>query len=185
MKTVRSILTLCCLALAVLGDDKPAQPREFIHRVTGLFSPDRDADLRAALAKFPDVKLVRLDFEHAEAVFSYDPAVVFKDAKPEEIVERFNEALRNATHRTMGVAPLVPAPKTGFVRLEIPVAGLDCKACSLAAYESIYKIEGVAAATASFREGRVTALVDPNKTGRAALEEALKKRGVEVRTTKD
>jgi hypothetical protein len=65
--------------------------------------------------------------------------------------------------------------------IEIPVAGLDCKACCLAAYESIYKLDGVERATASFREGRVTALVDPEKIDRSKLEDALKKRGVQLK----
>jgi cation transport ATPase len=64
--------------------------------------------------------------------------------------------------------------------IEISVAGLDCKACALAAYESIYRLEGVERATVSFREGRVVAVIDPAKTDRAALEAALKKKGVQV-----
>ena len=48
--------------------------------------------------------------------------------------------------------------------------------------EAIYKIEGVEYATASFKEGRVTALIDPGKTERAVLEAALKKKGVELKT---
>ena len=50
----------------------------------------------------------------------------------------------------------------------------------LAAYEAVYKLDGVERATASFREGRVTALIDPSKTDRKALEDALKKRGVSL-----
>ena len=65
--------------------------------------------------------------------------------------------------------------------IEISVAGLDCKACCLAAYEAIYRLEGVEMATASFHEGRVTALTDPEKTDRARLEAALKQRGVTLK----
>jgi hypothetical protein len=36
-------------------------------------------------------------------------------------------------------------------------------------------------ATASFREGRVTALIDPQKTDRAKLKAALQRRGVTVK----
>ena len=39
------------------------------------------------------------------------------------------------------VETAVPLAKLKLI--EIPVGGLDCKACSLAAYEAIYKIEGV------------------------------------------
>ena len=148
------------------------------HRVTGLFSRDREADLRAALEKLPDVKLVSVDFERAEAVFAYDAAVAFKDTKAEKLVERFDELLRNATHHTLGIAPRIATPREKLTRIEIGVVGVDCKACALAAYESIYKMEGVAAATASFRDGKVTALIDPEKTNRPALEDALTKRNV-------
>jgi copper chaperone CopZ len=110
------------------------------------------------------VKLVRIDFEHAEAVFTYDPAVAFKGTKPEAIAGRFNELLRNVSHSTLSIAPLEPVPKEELTRIEIAVAGLDCKACALAAYESIYKIDGVAAATVSFKEGRIAARIDPRKT---------------------
>jgi copper chaperone CopZ len=171
MKAV--LLFLFCTSLA-WADETTAT-----HRVTGLFSPDREADLRAALEKIPDVKLLRLDFEYAEAEFSYDPAVAFKGTKPENIASRFNELLRNASGSTLGIAPL--EAKASLTRVEISVAGLDCKACALAAYESISKIDGVAAAQVSFKEGRVTAMVDGKKTDRAALADALKKRGVEVK----
>ena len=56
-----------------------------------------------------------------------------------------------------------------FVPVVIPAAGLDCKACCLAAYETISGIDGVEQATASFKEGRITALIDPLKTDRAKL----------------
>lgn len=181
MKTLRIMVVYFLAAWLAAAADKPAEPQKFNHRVTGLFAPDREADLRAALVKIPDVKLVRLDFNHAEAVFSYDPAVAFKGTRPEKIVERFNELLRNATRHTMGIAPLDPTPKDRLTRVEIPVFVLDCKACSLAAYETVYKIDGVAAATAEFKESRITALIDTNRTDRAAIEAALKKRDITVK----
>ena len=172
MKALLLILLTCTFTLA--GEDTVT------HRITGLFSPDREADLRRALEKVTGVKLVSLNFAHAEGVFSYDAAVAFKDTKPEKIVERFNDAIRGLTNSTLGIAPLYPLPKDKLTRLEISVAGCDCKACCLAAYESISQIEGLAAAAVSFKEGRVTALIDPAKTSRAALEAALKRRGVTV-----
>ena len=153
------------------------------HRVTGLFAPEREADLRDVLQKLPDVKLVRVNLEHGEATFSYDPAVAFKDTKPEKIIERFDEKLRSASSSTFGVRPLSATPKEQLTSLEIPVAGLDCKACALTAYESVYKIPGVMQAIVSFKEGRVTALIDKTRTERAALIDALKKQNVAVKTT--
>jgi copper chaperone CopZ len=181
MNPLHLTAALCLSAWITAAADKPAEPQEFKHRVTGLFAPDREADLGAALEKIPAVKLVRLDFNHAEAVFSYDPVVAFKGTKPEKIVERFNEILRNASRHTIGIAPLDPTPKDKLTRIEIPVFVLDCKACSLAAYETVYKIDGVAAATAEFKQSRVTALIDTNRTDRAAIEAALKKRDITVK----
>ena len=169
-------LLLLSLAAAFAGEENVT------HRITGLFSPQREAALRAAIEKVPGVKLVSVDFEHAEAVFAYDAAVAFKDTKLEKIVERFDEVLGNATRHTMGIAPLDPTPKGKLARIEIAAAGCDCQACGLAAYESIFKIAGVAAATVAFKAGRIVALVDAEKTNRAALEAALKKRGVEMKT---
>lgn len=42
------------------------------------------------------------------------------------------------------------------------------------------KQEGVEQATASFKEGKITALIDPAKTGREKLEGVLKERGVTI-----
>ena len=168
------LFLLLTIASACAGE------QSFTHRITGLFSRDREADLRAALEKLPAVRLESVDFDHAEAVFTYDPPTAFKNAKPEQIVERFNDIIGTATNHTLGIAPLDPTPKDKLTRVEIPVAGLDCKACCLAAYESIYKIAGVAQAAVSFKAGRLTALIDPEKTNRAALEDALTKRNVSV-----
>jgi hypothetical protein len=60
--------------------------------------------------------------------------------------------------------------------------GLDCRACELSAYEVIFKMEGVEQATCSFKAGMMTALIDPEKTNKSTLEEALKKRNVSLRT---
>jgi copper chaperone CopZ len=169
------LLALLLAAAAFAADETVT------HRVTGLFSPDRETDLRAVLEQLPEIKLVSLDFEHAEATFTYDPAVAFKSAKPEEIVKRFDEKLRAVSNSTFGIQPLCPTPKDQLTRVEIPVVGLDCKACGLAAYEAIFKIDGVAQATASFKEGRVTALIDPAKTNRAALDAALEKKQVKLK----
>jgi copper chaperone CopZ len=183
MKLFRMAVAIFCFSAGLFAaDEKPASPQNFTHRVTGLFSPDREADLRAAVGKIAGVTFVSVDFEHAEVVLSYDPAAAFKGTKADKIPERLDNEVRNASSHTLGIQPLVTTPREQLTRVEIPVAGLDCKACCLAAYESISKIEGVAQATASFKEGRITALIDPAKTNKGALEEALKKRNVQLKT---
>jgi copper chaperone CopZ len=157
-----------------------AAESQFKHRITGLFAPSREADLLAALEKLPDIKFVKLDFEHSEATLAYDADKLFPKTKPADLIKKLDEKLRSASNHTLGVQPLSLTPRDQLTRVVIPVAGLDCKACCLAAYESIYKIDGVEQATASFKEAKVTALIDTNKTDRTALETALKKHSVTV-----
>ena len=154
------------------------EPKTIKHQITGLFSPDREKDLRNVFATLPEIKLGQIDYAKAEAEFVYDPAKVFPNAKPEQLVEQFDNILRNASRSTFGAKPLCTTPDDELKFVEIPVLGLDCKACCLAAYESIYKIEGVERATASFKDGLVTAWIHPDKTNVTALEEELRKKGV-------
>lgn len=179
----QTFITLFSLMIATvsLADDKPTDPQPVKHRVTGLFSPDREADLKRVLAEsIPDVKFVSIDFPNSEVTFQYDADKLFNKPKPEQLVERFDNLLRSVSASTFGIAQLCSTPKNKLTRIEIAVVGLDCKACCLAAYEAIYKIDGVEQATASFKDGKITALIDPQKTNRAALEEALKSKRVEL-----
>ncbi len=112
------------------ADDKSAELQKIKHRVTGLFSPDREDDLRTAVALLPNVQLIGIDFAFAEATFAYDPAKLFGKAKPDEIVRRFDEMLRSVSSATFGVKPLSTTPRDKLKSIEIPVVGLDCKGCA-------------------------------------------------------
>ena len=159
-----------------------AEVQTIKHRVTGLFSRDREADLREAVKKMTDVSIVAIDFDVAEVSFSYDPEKLFqKGTKEKDRLERFDGLLRQASSHTFGAKPLCATPKEKLTRIEIGVTGPDCKGCCLAAYEYVAKIDGVEQATASFKDGIVTALIDPDRTNRAALEDALKKRQVQLK----
>ncbi len=170
-----SLMILCFMILSA-----NARADTIKHQVTGLFMKEREQDLREVIEKIPQVKLVSIDFKNAEATFAYDPVKVCPGAKPEQFIQRFDSLVRSASNHAFGIKPLRSVPLDKLRLVEIPSAGLDCKACCLAAYEAVYKLEGVERATASFREGRVTALIDPEKTDRAKLEAALKKRGVQL-----
>ena len=172
-------LVLC--GWVMIAAPSSARAESFKHQITGLFAPDREADLREALRDIPTIKIVRIDFATAEGTFEYDPKQAFPGAKPQQILEHFDSLVKNATHHTFGIKPLSQTPPEKLTPIEIAVVGLDCKACSLAAYEAIFKIDGVERATASFREGRVTALIDPTRTDRVALETALVNRGVTLK----
>ncbi len=174
-----AIFCLFIVPITVAADDKPDELKPVKHRVTGLFSPDREADLKKVFAeKISEVKLVSIDFKNSEASFVYDADLLFNKPKPEQLIERFDNLLRTHTLGTFGIRETCKTSREKLAFVEIGVVGLDCKGCCLAVYESIYKIDGVEQATASFKEGLVTAWIDPQKTDRVALEDTLKKRGV-------
>jgi copper chaperone CopZ len=178
MRTALCVFLVAAGAVAAQTPALPAGP--YTYRVVGLFSKEREADLRAAFAELPEFKLTKVDFDDAEVTVEFAPAKLFPGQKAERVTELVNDRLRQASGHTFGVKPRRTVPREKLQQVVIPAAGLDCKACCLAAYEIVAGIDGVEQATASFKEGRVTALIDPARTNRAKLEEALTKRGVKV-----
>lgn len=174
-------LFLAAIAVAA-GGEKSDLPTRYKHQVTGLFSTDREQDLRETFKQIPEIHVVSIDFKNAEVTLEYSTKKVFANAKPDEIIQRLDGMVKSASNHTFGVKPLRTVPRDKLRLIEIPVAGLDCKACCLAAYEAVYRLEGVETATASFRDGRVTALIDPKKTDRSKLEAALKQREVAAKS---
>jgi copper chaperone CopZ len=160
--------------------EPPAKPERFTFRVVGLFAPSREVDLREAFKELPEFTLVGVDFAEAEMTVEFVPNKVFPGAKPEQLADRLDQRVRPATQHTFSVKPRRTVPGEKLQQVVIPVAGCDCKACCLAAYEAVASLDGVEQATASFRDGRVMARIDPAKTDRTKLEEALRKKGVKV-----
>jgi len=169
MKTCISLIAiLLIVAPASRAANPPATPKPITHRIIGLFSPDREADLREALKDIAEVLLVKVDFPFAQATFLYDGS--------KANTEKLNNLLRQAH---FGIAPISATPDK-LTRIEIPVIGLDCKGCAYGAYRILQPIEGVEQAAVDFHVGKISALIDPSKTDRAAIEAALKKKQVEV-----
>lgn len=164
------------IAMLLLAGVVSAAEQSLRVQVTGLFMKEREGDLEVSLAKMPGVKLSALDFKTAEATLTFDQAVTVPNTKPQDVLMRLDSLLKTASNNTFGLK--TPLVRDGLKWIEIPAAGLDCKACSLAAYEIVIKIDGVAQATASFREGKITALIDPERTDRGKIETVLKLRGV-------
>src|SRR5438874_6785382 len=131
------ILLLAVLAL-LTPDVQPVK-----HRVTGLFNKDREADLRESVQKLADVSIVSIDFDTAEVTFSYDPVKLLGKGNEKQLLERFDNMIRNASTHTFGIRTLCTTPKEKLTRIEIPLAGLDCPGCELSAYEVIFKVDGV------------------------------------------
>jgi copper chaperone CopZ len=176
-----ALLPAGILTFTAAAEDRPApKPETITYRLTGLFSRDREDDLREAFKELAAFKLVAIDFDHAEVTLKFAPGKLFPGQKPERVTELVNDKVRSATHATFGVKSRSTVPRDKLKDVVIPVAGLDCKACCLAAYEIVAQVDGVVQATASFKDGRVTAKVDPSKADQAKLEEALRKRGVAV-----
>ncbi|MFO0797510.1 MAG: heavy metal-associated domain-containing protein [Gemmataceae bacterium] len=178
---MRTALCVTLFAAAVAGAQIPVLPAgPYTYRVTGLFSKEREADLRAAFETLPEFKLTKVSFDDAELTVEFAPAKLFPGQKVERVTELVNDRLRGASGHTFGLKPRRTVPREKLQQVVIPAAGLDCNACCLAAYEIVAAVDGVEQATASFKEGRITALIDPARTDRAKLEEALTKRGVKV-----
>jgi copper chaperone CopZ len=187
MRTV-SVLRLSAVVLTILAltglaaaDEKPTKTERLSCRVMGLFAPEREQDLRDAFENLPNFKLIAVNFDDAEMTVEFVASKAFPDVKPADRINSLSNQLRNASHNTFSVKPQRTVARDKLKSVEIPVAGLDCKACCLAAYEIVAQIDGVEQATASFKEGRVTALIDPTKTDKTKLEEALRKREVQLK----
>src|SRR5262245_46203773 len=102
----------------------PASAEPIKHQVTGLFLPEREKDLRDAVATIPDLKVVAVDFKTAEVVFDYDPQKLVPKGKPEQVVQKVNDLLQSASRHTFGVKALRTASWDKLQFVEIPVAGL-------------------------------------------------------------
>jgi len=159
------LVTIVLLGVAIAGQaaDPPAI-QTLTHKVTGLSCPERIEDLREAVKDHAEVQLISIDYARAEATFTYTPKVFS--------AERLRQLIAS---KGFGFKAPSTTPAEQLTLIEIPIYGLDCKGCSLGAYNAVIKIDGVEQANASFKESRVTVLIDPAKTNRAALEEALKK----------
>jgi copper chaperone CopZ len=177
-RLVTLILTFLCLAPSHASAEKVDYPC----RILGLFQADCVDDLREVTKKVSGLALVSANHKTGTATFRLDAAKVFPDAKsPEQILETLRNKLNGESQGVFQTYPLSPLPREKLTEVKIPIAGLDCKGCSYGAYLAVCKIDGVENAIASFKEGLVTAWIDPSKTDRTTLEEALTKRGVTLK----
>jgi len=181
MRALTLLAALLLVGTAAAQDKKPAsKPERITYRVTGLFDKSRETALREAFTELTDFKLIGIDFAEAEVTLEFDPAKLYPGQKPERVTELVSDKVRSATHSTFAIKPRRTVPRDKLQSVMIPASGCDCKACCLAAYEAVANVDGVYQATASFKDGGVTALFDPTKTDRAKLEDALRKKGVDL-----
>jgi copper chaperone CopZ len=181
------ILPTVLLAVAVVASAQQpkAEPKveRITYRVVGLFSKDREKALRAGFDDLaPDFKLISVNVDEAEIIVEFSPAKLWPGQNPERVAELVNDKVRQATSHTLGVKPRREIPRDKLQTVTIAARGCNCPGCNLAAYEIVAGVEGVYQATSSFKDSRITALIDPTKTDQTKLEEALRKRGVDVGT---
>jgi hypothetical protein len=165
-----------------------AQEQTTTYRLVGLSAPEREADLREAMKSVTGVTIMRLDIAKAEATLRFNAEELFLPAKskqppaPEKIIERLNNLIGNASRHTFQLTAPSTVPPDKLTKIEILIGVLDCKACRYAAYSAIAKIDGVERATVSAMPCVVIAWIDAMKTNREALEEALKRARVELKS---
>lgn len=176
-----SVALIGTIAASSFAADEAPKPQPFTYRIFGMFSPDREADLKETAEKLTNIKLIAVDYAKAEATFEYDPKKAFPGAKPEQIEERLGNQLRDASRSTFQIKPKLAMPRESLQKLEIAVVGLDCKACSFAAYQAVMRLEGVEQCEVIFKQEKLTALVDGSKTDKAKIETRLKEMGLKIR----
>lgn len=176
---------LCVLVLGgadrLLAEEAAQEPASVRYRIIGLFSQDREAELREAAKRMADVTLARVDYDLGEVLFTYDPAKILKGAKPDQVRAHLENLLKNASNHTFALKELCTIPREKLERIEIAVGVLDCKACGYGLYLAVMNVAGVEQAQADVKKGVITAWIDPEKTDRSKLIEILKKREVRIR----
>ena len=164
----------------------PLHADESQHRLLGLSEPSREEDLREEVKTMPGVEIAALSFDTAEVTFRYDLAQLVtnynakKPPTPEAITKRLEELLRTASNGTFSLLPPSTLPADKLQKIEIQCGLLDCKGCRYGAYIAVAKLVGVERAQVN-ETGLLTAWIDPAKTDRKKLEEALKKGRVELK----
>src|SRR5258708_7148473 len=105
------LLLAALLALSPVEGVLPAPDVQPVkHRLTGLLNKGREADLGESVQKLADVSIVSIDFDTAEVTFSYDPVKLLGKGNEQQLLERFDNLLRNASTHTFGIRALCTTP---------------------------------------------------------------------------
>jgi hypothetical protein len=175
------------------ADDKavePPHPTKF--RLSGMFSPEREAALREFAKEITDFTFVNIDYKNAEITLEYELVKLFptmnpkqfKMLTPEKIVERLDALVRQATNSTFRIFAASTTPKDKLVVEEITIGVLDCQGCCLAVHDMLAKVDGVERTVIVSKTGQLSVTIDPARTNRAALEDALNKQRVTILSKK-
>ena len=179
---VAASLLISCLASA--AEELPPGTIRVTWQVRGLFCPECEGEFRTQVAeRLTDIRVVDVDVQSAEATLEFDPAVAFgphlRNAKPEQLLGAFNAKLSPRKPPSIfSVQARRTKPLDKLCWIEIPFEGLDCDACAYAVYGFIMESGGVEQATANYRTGLATALIDPEVFDERALRRKLVGRGI-------
>lgn len=149
-------------------------------RVEGFFEPERVAAFRNVIERMPEARIITVDFDRAEAALAFAPESRFLNGAtdPGQVVPRLANRVREVSDHRFSLAPVDPFDRAKLVRVDLPIRGLDCDACSFGVYHLLLREEGVHRVTASFGDRLASAWIDPDATNEEKLVEALERRGV-------
>jgi hypothetical protein len=176
------------LIICISSASLPAEEQTSQYRIIGLFSPDRQKDLRNVMEDVPEMKLVSLDYDNALVTLRYDVKEIVPEFNPKkplpdiQIEEHLDKLLLKASDGTFGLNPLSSVPKEKQTKLDIDIGILDCKGCRYGAYLAAIKLPGVEQAVVGTDRSVLTAWIDPAKTDRASVEAGLTRARVELKT---
>lgn len=178
------LLSLLALMLVATASRAHAAEQTATYRIIGLCFAERQIDFQRMIKDAPEIEVVDAKFDQAVATIRFDldklippgPPKKPADRGPEKVLAKLNDLLRKASGNSFTFAPLSTTPEAQLQRLDIKVGLLDCKGCRYAVYLAVAKIDGVERATVS--TDTLSVWIDPVKTNRAALEDALKKEQV-------
>jgi copper chaperone CopZ len=149
-------------------------------RVLGWFDDQRIEDFKQLIKPITEARLAQVDSAVSTATFWLDgQSELFRNATPQQQLERLDQKVRQATEHTIKLAAL-KSDSPSLQAENFKIQGLDCRACSMAVAEILQSVEGVHWARASFGNGQATAWIDPNQTDRQALLDRLQQRQVTV-----
>ncbi len=172
MRVVVTILFLCFCNYSSLTASRSAKGR-----VIGLFHPDQVARFRDTVEAIPEISIEKLDFQTSVATIAYSEKLLYQGdlKKTRESIDRI---LRGESMGMFEFLPCVEEGTKNWKEVLVPIAGLDCMACSYAAYLAVCKIEGVCRATADFGTGKLKVWILEDKVSLQRLHEELVKRRI-------
>lgn len=175
------------LAIAiVLAIGTGVRGEEITRPMFGMFSVERQDDLRQVLKAIPELELGKIDFETGQVTLKYDLTKLISNANPkkpprdEQIEQRINDLLNREARGTFRLLPPAKVDFGKLQKLELKVGIHDCKACRYGVYLIVAKMEGVERATVTPKDLILTVWIDGTKVDREQIVAALKKQNVPV-----